>query len=348
MAAVCGLVTSHAEKGNRRGNRRGNRSVSLGRFLNEINSLGRRFGSYQPPQKMRVKTRTFGSLFRFRGRRRAWQKAPAVMPVREGGLIGQPIACGSLLPRYRTAHPGRGGWPSVSLEPHPCVGATGAPSRTQAPQRGGAGHWSARVGQGRPVDNQVRASIQPPCDTTRRGPARASGSPVPAGHACTRWNMACRLSPSPGRCCRKSAHQASTSCRGTAVQGRPSQRPKSISANAASTRCCQPQRRSHRPTAAARSSCDVHTQRRRPHLRAVCRMRWASRLARRGSTGRSVWPMQRPVAPCGRGWRQTHRVLLPGSWGCTARGFIAPRQRQARPAELRLRSAAVRHPACPL
>lgn len=40
-----GLKTSHADKGNRRGNK----SVFLGAFPNEINSLGRRFGSHQPP-----------------------------------------------------------------------------------------------------------------------------------------------------------------------------------------------------------------------------------------------------------------------------------------------------------
>ena len=41
-----GLKTSHADKGNRRGNK----SVFLGAFPNEINSLGRRFVSHQPPQ----------------------------------------------------------------------------------------------------------------------------------------------------------------------------------------------------------------------------------------------------------------------------------------------------------
>lgn len=41
-----GLKTSHADKGNRRGNK----SVFLGAFSNEINSLGRRFVSHQPPQ----------------------------------------------------------------------------------------------------------------------------------------------------------------------------------------------------------------------------------------------------------------------------------------------------------
>ena len=40
-----GLKTSHADKGNRRGNK----SVFLGAFPNEINSLGRRFVSHQPP-----------------------------------------------------------------------------------------------------------------------------------------------------------------------------------------------------------------------------------------------------------------------------------------------------------
>ncbi len=40
-----GLKTFHVDKGNRGGNK----SVSLGSFLNEINSLGRRFGSHQPP-----------------------------------------------------------------------------------------------------------------------------------------------------------------------------------------------------------------------------------------------------------------------------------------------------------
>lgn len=44
-----GLKTSHADKGNRRGNK----SVFLGTFPNEINSLGRRFGSHQPPQVKR-------------------------------------------------------------------------------------------------------------------------------------------------------------------------------------------------------------------------------------------------------------------------------------------------------
>ena len=43
-----GLKTSHADKGNRRGNK----SVFLGAFPNEINSLGRRFVSHQPPQVM--------------------------------------------------------------------------------------------------------------------------------------------------------------------------------------------------------------------------------------------------------------------------------------------------------
>jgi len=41
-----GLKTSHADKGNRLGNK----SVFLGAFPNEINSLGRRFVSHQPPQ----------------------------------------------------------------------------------------------------------------------------------------------------------------------------------------------------------------------------------------------------------------------------------------------------------
>ncbi len=41
-----GLKTSHADKGNRRGNR----SVFPSAFPNEINSLGRRFVSHQPPQ----------------------------------------------------------------------------------------------------------------------------------------------------------------------------------------------------------------------------------------------------------------------------------------------------------
>ncbi len=40
-----GLKTSHADKGNRRGNK----SVFLGAFPNEINSLGCRFVSHQPP-----------------------------------------------------------------------------------------------------------------------------------------------------------------------------------------------------------------------------------------------------------------------------------------------------------
>lgn len=40
-----GLKTSHADKGNRLGNK----SVFLGAFPNEINSLGRRFVSHQPP-----------------------------------------------------------------------------------------------------------------------------------------------------------------------------------------------------------------------------------------------------------------------------------------------------------
>ena len=44
-----GLKTSHADKGNRRGNK----SVFLGAFPNEINSLGRRFGSHQPPHQSR-------------------------------------------------------------------------------------------------------------------------------------------------------------------------------------------------------------------------------------------------------------------------------------------------------
>lgn len=44
--AADGLKTSHADKGNRRGNK----SVFLGAFPKEINSLGRRFVSHQPPQ----------------------------------------------------------------------------------------------------------------------------------------------------------------------------------------------------------------------------------------------------------------------------------------------------------
>lgn len=43
-----GLKKSHANKGNRRGNK----SVFLGAYPNEINSLGRRFVSHQPPQKI--------------------------------------------------------------------------------------------------------------------------------------------------------------------------------------------------------------------------------------------------------------------------------------------------------
>lgn len=44
-----GLKTSHADKGNRRGNK----SVFLGALPNEINSLGRRFVSHQPPHQIK-------------------------------------------------------------------------------------------------------------------------------------------------------------------------------------------------------------------------------------------------------------------------------------------------------
>lgn len=43
-------MTAHAEWGNRRGNG----SLSLGGFLNEINSLGRRFATHQPPHRSLV------------------------------------------------------------------------------------------------------------------------------------------------------------------------------------------------------------------------------------------------------------------------------------------------------
>lgn len=46
MSVVGGLKTSRADWGNRQGNS----TDSLGSFPNEINSLGRRFGSHQPPQ----------------------------------------------------------------------------------------------------------------------------------------------------------------------------------------------------------------------------------------------------------------------------------------------------------
>jgi hypothetical protein len=48
----------------------------------------------------------------------------------------------------------------------------------------------------------------------------------------------------------------------------------------------------------------VSTMRGSPCRRASARMRCARRLARRGFTGRSVRPMQRPSAPIARGWRQ--------------------------------------------
>jgi len=53
-----GLKTSHADKGNRRGNK----SVFLGAFPNEINSLGRRFVSHQPPHRNFMIQRPFGAV----------------------------------------------------------------------------------------------------------------------------------------------------------------------------------------------------------------------------------------------------------------------------------------------
>ncbi len=56
--AADGLKTSHADKGNRRGNK----SVFLGAFPKEINSLGRRFVSHQPPQMIAQTTALRGPL----------------------------------------------------------------------------------------------------------------------------------------------------------------------------------------------------------------------------------------------------------------------------------------------
>ena len=53
-----GLKTSHADKGNRRGNK----SVFLGAFPNEINSLGRRFVSHQPPHLIQHARRPRGAV----------------------------------------------------------------------------------------------------------------------------------------------------------------------------------------------------------------------------------------------------------------------------------------------
>ena len=58
-----GLKTSHADKGNRLGNK----SVFLGAFPNEINSLGRRFVSHQPPHRIVLK-RTGPDAYRHQGR----------------------------------------------------------------------------------------------------------------------------------------------------------------------------------------------------------------------------------------------------------------------------------------
>ena len=57
--AADGLKTSHADKGNRRGNK----SVFLGAFPNEINSLGRRFVSHQPPHLIPLMNGPFGGRF---------------------------------------------------------------------------------------------------------------------------------------------------------------------------------------------------------------------------------------------------------------------------------------------
>lgn len=64
-----GLKTSHADKGNRRGNE----SVFLCAFPNEINSLGRRFVSHQPPHRMTIEAGPRARLFagRFRSATRA-------------------------------------------------------------------------------------------------------------------------------------------------------------------------------------------------------------------------------------------------------------------------------------
>jgi hypothetical protein len=59
-----GLKTSHADKGNRRGNK----SVFLGAFSNEINSLGRRFVSHQPPHATPTKVTSTAPHRTLRGR----------------------------------------------------------------------------------------------------------------------------------------------------------------------------------------------------------------------------------------------------------------------------------------
>ena len=113
-------------------------------------------------------------------------------------------------------------------------------------------------------------------------------------------------SPPPGAWCSRSSAQTATSSAAMSSQRRPSQRPKSTSANSVSTCTRHPHRASQRPTSRARRNGDTHTACGRLRRRAHWRMRCARRLALRGSTGRSVRPMQRPAAPRAGGWRQHH------------------------------------------
>lgn len=171
---------------------------------------------------------------------------------------------------------------------------------------------------------QRSALIQPPWATTMTQGAAASARRTAdtqrhqAPHARTR--KARSDSPPPGAASAKSAHQASTASCGTSDHARPSQPPKSISISPGSVRTRQPQRRRWRATAAQRCSGEQCTVGRlawvRPCRRASCRMRWASRLALRPHTGRSVWPMQRPAAPRATGWRHARRPIASPCTGC--------------------------------
>ncbi len=173
----------------------------------------------------------------------------------------------------------------------PPLGRAGLASRVSEPCLGGAGQ-SAAGNCNEPGETCASALIQPPWLTNWQGPGGRL-----AHQACTRFASCARLSPPPGAWCSRSSCHACTSPQATCDQGKPSQAPKSSSASRASTRNCHPQRRSHRPTSRERCSGDTQMMDGSWWRRAACRMRCANRLALRGSTARSVRPMQRPRAP---------------------------------------------------
>jgi hypothetical protein len=111
VVAAGALMTSRADWGNRQRNSQ----VSLGSFLNEINSLGRRFASHQRPHQTRQESRSCGAFVLFRGPFRLnWRNLPSA-----GGAGGALARLGRIRPRA----------PAASTRCPPARSQGGAPVR---------------------------------------------------------------------------------------------------------------------------------------------------------------------------------------------------------------------------